>query len=284
MSSFLLSSLFLVAMMVVSSGLTVDFYKETCPSAEDVIRETVNKALQKDAGLGAGLIRMHFHDCFVRGCDASVLLDSTHANTAEKDSPPNNPSLRGFEVIDEAKRMIESKCPQTVSCADIIAFAARDSALKLGNISYSVPAGRRDGTVSSSAEAVVNIPSPSFNLTQLQDSFTSKGLSIDDMVTLSGAHSIGRAHTSNTSTVPMEPATPNTLDNLYYKQVMDHKGLFGSDNELLSSSVTAKLVRDNAKFGAVWAAKFGSAMVRTGNIGVLTGEEGEIRKNCRVVN
>ncbi|KAK9138341.1 hypothetical protein Sjap_008935 [Stephania japonica] len=45
-----------------------------------------------------------------------------------------------------------------------------------------------DGRVSSSAEAVVNIPSPSFNLTQLQDSFTSKGLSIDEMVTLSGAN------------------------------------------------------------------------------------------------
>jgi len=53
------------------------------------------------------------------------LLDSTPKNLAEKDGPPNL-SVHSFYVIDEAKTKLEKACPHTVSCADIIAIAARD--------------------------------------------------------------------------------------------------------------------------------------------------------------
>ena len=65
--------------------------------------------------------------CVWQGCDASVLLDDTQNFVGEKTAAPNLNSLRGFEVIDSIKSELESVCPQTISCADILATVARDS-------------------------------------------------------------------------------------------------------------------------------------------------------------
>lgn len=55
-----------------------------------------------------------------------------------------------------------------------------------GGLAYDVPAGRKDGRISLASEALTNIPSPTFNLNQLTQSFASKGLTQEEMVTLSG--------------------------------------------------------------------------------------------------
>ncbi|MBA0579842.1 hypothetical protein Gohar_016241, partial [Gossypium harknessii] len=101
----------------------VGFYSKTCPRAESIVKSTVESHFRSNPAIAPGLLRMHFHDCFVNGCDGSVLIDGP--NTERK--AVQNSLLRGFDVIDEAKAKLEAACPGVVSCADILALAARDS-------------------------------------------------------------------------------------------------------------------------------------------------------------
>ncbi|CAI9765861.1 unnamed protein product [Fraxinus pennsylvanica] len=320
--------LFLALFLSSSAAFTplkVGFYQKTCPSAESIVKTTLDQAYTQDSGIAAALIRLHFHDCFVRGCDASILLDSTPGHKAEKDSMGNK-GVQGFDVIDEARAKIEAQCPNTVSCADIIAFAARDSVFKAGGLHYPVPAGRRDGTFSSSDDVEKNLPDAFFNVTELRENFARKGLSLEEMVTLSGAHSIGDSHCSSfakrlysfnstysqdpsldptyanylkglcprptsTSTnpipdpvVPFDPTTPIKIDNNYYKNLKNNKGLLVSDQVLWNTPLTRPLVKKNSNHPNYWTTKFAAAMVHMGSTEVLTGNQGEIRRNCRIVN
>ncbi|EHA8589468.1 Peroxidase 56 [Cocos nucifera] len=109
-----------------AQALKVGFYKNSCPYAETIVRKTVASYFSQDPTVSGPLLRLHFHDCFVRGCDGSVLLNSTKTNLAEKDAMPNQ-SLDGLYVIDAAKEALEKACPGIVSCADIVALAARDA-------------------------------------------------------------------------------------------------------------------------------------------------------------
>ncbi|OQU78619.1 hypothetical protein SORBI_3008G010400 [Sorghum bicolor] len=165
--------------------LSTGFYSSSCPGLYSAVKPVVQSAIDSEKRVGASIVRLFFHDCFVQGCDASLLLDDTATFQGEKMATPNNGSVRGFEVIDAAKSAVENVCPGVVSCADILAIAARDSVVILGGPSWDVKVGRRDSTTASFSGANNNIPPPTSGLANLTSLFAAQGLSQKDMVALS---------------------------------------------------------------------------------------------------
>ncbi|KAF8106219.1 hypothetical protein N665_0145s0033 [Sinapis alba] len=301
-----------------AQGLRIGFYDQRCPKAESIVKKSVLDAIKNDPTIGAPLLRMFFHDCFVRGCEGSVLLELKNKKD-EKNAAPNL-SLRGFEIIDNVKAAVEKECPGVVSCSDVLALVARDAVVALNGPSWGVETGRRDGLVTNINEARANLPSPFDNITRLITQFRSKGLDKKDLVVLSGGHTVGKGHcplitnrlynftgkgdsdpnldteyaanlrrrckpTDTTTALEMDPGSFKTFDKSYFKLVSQRRGFFQSDAALLDNQETKSYVLEQTKiYGSTFFKDFGVSMVKMGRIGVLTGRAGEVRKKCRMVN
>nr|GMD28181.1 peroxidase 4-like [Ipomoea batatas] len=299
-----------------SAQLSTNFYSKSCPNLLATVKSVVKSAVNKEKRMGASLLRLHFHDCFVQGCDGSILLDDTSSFTGEKTAGPNNNSVRGYNVIDSIKSAVEKVCPGIVSCADIVIIAARDSVVLLGGPTWNVKLGRRDSkTTSLSAANSGVIPPPTSTLNNLITRFQNKGLSARDMVALSGAHTIGKARctvfrgriynetnidssfaktrqqtcpsqtgSGDNNLAPLDFKTPAFFDNNYYKNLLGKKGLLHSDQVLFNGGSTDSIVQKYSQNQASFDSDFVTAMIKMGDISPLTGSSGEIRKNCRRAN
>ncbi|KAI5419732.1 Peroxidase 17, partial [Lathyrus oleraceus] len=125
------------------------------------VRDVMKKAPVKEPRSLASVMRFQFHDCFVNGCDASMLLDDTPTMLGEKLALSNINSLRSFEVVDRVKEALEKACPGVVSCADIIIMASRDAVALTGGPDWEVKLGRLDSLTASQEDSNNIMPSPS---------------------------------------------------------------------------------------------------------------------------
>ncbi|CAI9303320.1 unnamed protein product [Lactuca saligna] len=306
--------------VALGQGTRVGFYRTSCPRVEAIVQSAVDAANRANPGVPPGLVRMFFHDCFVNGCDASILITGPGS---ERTAPPNS-LLRGFEIIDAAKTELERVCPGVVSCADILAIAARDSVLLAGGIArWPVPLGRRDGLVSRAADTA-NLPAFNDAVNVQIRKFSEKGLNTQDLVTLSGAHTIGTAACAlfsyrlynfnntngpdpsidqtflptlrnlcpnggdGTRRVALDTGSENRFDNSYFSNLRNRRGVLESDQLLWSDPTTQRLVQRflgvRGLLGLTFNVEFARSMVRMGNIEVKTGTQGEIRRVCSAIN
>lgn len=304
-----------------AADLKLDYYASTCPNAEAIVRGVVQQRLQATIRAVGSTVRLFFHDCFVEGCDGSVLIESTPGNQAEKDASDNKSlASEGFDTVRSAKAAVEAACPDTVSCADVLAIAARDAISMSGGPFFPVELGRLDGLSSTASSVPGQLPEANQTMDQLLAVFKAHGLNMSDLVALSAAHSVGLAHCSKFASrlysyqlpgqptdptlnpkyarflesrcpdggpdnlVLMDQATPAQFDNQYYRNLQDGGGLLGSDQLLYTDNRTRPMVDSLANSTAAFYRALADAVVRLGRVGVKSGRRGNVRKQCDVFN
>ncbi|CAN6683148.1 unnamed protein product [Malus baccata var. baccata] len=237
-------------------GLVMDFYRDTCPQAEEVIREQVKLLYKRHKNTAFSWLRNIFHDCAVQSCDASLLLDSTRRSLSEKEMDRSF-GMRNFRYIEEIKEALERECPGVVSCSDILVLSAREGVVRLGGPFIPLKTGRRDGRRSRAEILEQYLPDHNESMSVVLEKFADMGIDTPGVVALLGAHSVGRTHCVklvhrlypevdpelNPDHVPHmlkkcpdaipdpkavqyvrnDRGTPMIFDNNYYRNILDNK-------------------------------------------------------------
>lgn len=177
--------------------------------------------------------------------------------------------------------------------------------------------GRLDGLVSKAGDVAGRLPGPDMRPDAIAALFDGNGLAVRDMVALSGAHTVGFSHCARfagrlyrrgavdpsyspsyarqlmaacpqdvdpTIAVDMDPVTPTVFDNKYYANLAAGLGLFASDQALHDGAASRPAVEGFAGNQTLFFEAFKEAMVKLGRVGVKSGGDGEIRRDCTAFN
>uniref|UniRef100_J3MWI5 Plant heme peroxidase family profile domain-containing protein n=1 Tax=Oryza brachyantha TaxID=4533 RepID=J3MWI5_ORYBR len=253
-----------VAVLGLATGgqaqLQYGFYRGKCGAddVEAVVQGVVRARFAREAPIVAYLLRMQFHECAVNGCDGGLLIDGPGT---EKTAAPNL-SVKGYDLIADVKAELERRCPGVVSCSDIQILATRDAVALAGGEAY--PTSR---LYKSGGRAGATDPS------------------LDPYY----------AFVYKTWVCPDTPASDNNVvflddqwsalqvDNNYFKLLQRRRGVLAADQNLYADGSTRWIV-DLLANSDLFHSLFPQALIKLGEVNVLTGAQGEIRRVCSKFN
>lgn len=191
----------------------------------------------------------------------------------------------------------------------------------MGGPFYNVKLGRKDGLFSRAERAENILPKPTMSINRIINIFKSIGFSVQEMVALTGAHTIGFSHCSQISSdiynysrvSEFDPSynqkyaaglrnacsgylknptlsvfndlmTPRDFDNSYYKNLPRGLGVLRSDRALVMDRRTRPFVELYARDEKAFFEAFVRAIEKLSLVGVKTGRNGEIRRRCDSFN
>ncbi|KAL8501826.1 hypothetical protein ACS0TY_021078 [Phlomoides rotata] len=168
-----------------------------------LLQEEIGKVLSK--GKAAGLLRLVFHDAgtFDKGDKTGGMNGSI---VYELDRPENTGLKKSLKILEKAKGQVDAVRP--VSWADLIAVAGAEAVLTCGGPKITVKLGRIDATV---PDPKGKLPEESLDANSMKQFFQKKGFSAQELVALSGAHTLGSKGFGN----------PTVFDNSYYKILLE---------------------------------------------------------------
>ncbi|KAE8654533.1 Peroxidase 46 [Hibiscus syriacus] len=290
------------------SRLSFDFYVTSCPAVEFIVSNTVRSVSSSDPTIHGKLLRLLLHDCFVE-----ISSDIGKRNREKR-------SGKYFSSEDSRSSIRlngNSKSSALEAFLVLVALAARDAVVLAGGPAFPIPTGRRDEEYRMLQNVRLIIADTSFTTNEMIELFKSKGLSLDDLVTLS----VGSAHcnafsdrfrmdlkgkltlidksldcsyaehlmkkcssdSSASKTVDNDLET-FAFDNQYYSNLVAHKGLFQSDSVLIEDGRTREKVEAFANDQESFFMSWGDSFLKLTSIGVKTDDEGEIRRSCSFAN
>ncbi|XP_069144008.1 putative L-ascorbate peroxidase 6 isoform X1 [Solanum lycopersicum] len=201
------------------------------------VREEIRKVLSKSKA--AGVLRLVFHDAGTFEIDEKT-GGMNGSIVYELDRPENKGLKKSLKILDKAKSQID--LVQSVSWADIIALAGAEAVSLCGGPSIPIQLGRIDSMVQ---DPEGKLPEESLDAISLKQCFERKGFSTQELVALSGAHTLGSKGFGN----------PTVFDNEYFKILMEKPWLSsGSMTSMVGLPSDRALVEDDECVG--WISKY----------------------------
>ncbi|XP_040363517.1 putative L-ascorbate peroxidase 6 isoform X2 [Rosa chinensis] len=196
-------------------------------SIYEVMKEEIRKVVSK--GKAAGVLRFVFHDAGTfqlddnsGGMNGSVIY--------ELDRPENKGLKTPFKILEIAKTEVDAVQP--VSWADMIAVAGAEAVSVCGGPTIPVALGRLD---SKEPDPEGKLPEETLDAYGLKQSFRAKGLSTQELVALSGAHTLGNKGFGS----------PTVFDNSYFKVLLEESVSSGSMSSMTGLPSDRALPKDD---------------------------------------
>lgn len=255
----------LISSIVVASGQCLHARAEIEGNGKDeleIIHLELRKVLKKSKA--AGILRLSFHDAgtfsvakHTGGMNGSIVH--------ELGRPENSGLDRTIKVLDMVKASLDNSIQ--VSWADLIAVAGAEAVAICGGPKIPVQLGRLDSV---SADPEGELPAESFNASRLKKSFLGKGFRTQELVALSGAHTLGNKGFGN----------PVVFDNSYFKVLLEKPWLntgdqvasmigLPSDRALVDDDECLRWISYYAKDESKFFEDFSAAYVKLVNTGVM---------------